>query len=115
MREVERDIRTRARRQRLVDSGEGRISGKGQFPHERSHAWTFLRKYKGRKFSHGSQQLWHTWDRPKEAVLLTKIVSLAIKALRIRAVEVGFLTNGAESGHRWILGAGPCVVQTIED
>ena len=30
-----RDIRTRARRQRLVDSGEGRISGKGQLPHKR--------------------------------------------------------------------------------
>ena len=24
------------------------------------HAWTFLRKFKGRKFSHGSKQLWHT-------------------------------------------------------
>ena len=24
------------------------------------HAWTFLSKYKGRKFSHGSKQLWHT-------------------------------------------------------
>ena len=33
LRQVERDIRTRARRQRLVDSGEGRIGGKGQLPH----------------------------------------------------------------------------------
>ena len=55
--------------------------------------WTFLRKHKGRKFSHGAKQPWHTWDRPKEEVLLSKRVSLAIKALRTRAVERGILTN----------------------
>ena len=34
MREVERDLRIRARCQRLVDSREGRIIEKGQLPHE---------------------------------------------------------------------------------
>ena len=53
--------------------------GKVNF-HTNDHAWTFLRKYKGRQFSHGSKQLWHTWDPPKEEVLLSKRVSLAIKA-----------------------------------
>ena len=60
--------------------------GKVNF-HTNGHAWTFLRKYKGRKFSHGSNQLWHTWDRPKEEVLLPKSVSVAIRALRTRAFE----------------------------
>ena len=45
--------------------------GKVNF-HTNDHAWTFLRKYKGRKFSHGSKQLWHAWDRPKDVVLLSK-------------------------------------------
>ena len=71
--------------------------GKVNF-HTNDHAWTFLRKCNCRKVSHGSKQLWHTWDRPKEEVLLSKRDSLAIKALRTRAVEKGFLTNGAEMG-----------------
>ena len=62
------------------------------------HVWTFLRKHKGKKVSHGAKQLWHTRDRPKEEILLSKRVSLAIKALRTRAVERGILTNGAEIG-----------------
>ena len=62
------------------------------------HAWTFLRNYKGRKFCNGTKQLWHTWDRPNQEVLLSKRVSLAIKALRTRAVERSILTNGAETG-----------------
>ena len=37
------------------------------------------------KFSHGSKQLWHTWDRPKDEV-----------PLRTRTVERGILTHGAE-------------------
>ena len=64
--------------------------GKVSF-HTNDHAWTFLREYKGRKFSHGSKQLRHTWDRPKEEGLLSKRVSLAIRALRIRVVERSFL------------------------
>ena len=47
-------------------------------------------------FTHGSKQLWHIWDRPKEEVLLSMMVSLAIKTLRTRAVERSFLTQGAE-------------------
>ena len=50
---------------------------------------------RGRKFSHGGKQLWHTWDRPKEEILLSKRVSLALST---RAVERGVLTNGAEMG-----------------
>ena len=37
--------------------------GKVSF-HTNDHVWTFLRKHKGRKFSYGAEQLWHTWDRP---------------------------------------------------
>ena len=37
----------------------------------------FPRKNKGMKFNHGTMQLWHSWDRPKEDVLLSKRVSLA--------------------------------------
>ena len=46
----------------------------------------------------GQSSLWHTWDRLKEVVLLSKRVSLAIKALRTWAVERGILTNVAEMG-----------------
>ena len=42
----------------------------------------FPRKNKGMKFNHGTKQLWHSWDRPKEDVLLSKRVSLAVKMLR---------------------------------
>ena len=40
----------------------------------------------------------HTWDRPKDEVLPSKRVSLAIRTLRTRAVERGVLTHGAEMG-----------------
>ena len=69
--------------------------GKVSF-HTNNHVWTFLRKHRGKKFSHGAKQLWHTWNRPKEEILLSQRVSLAIKALRTRAVERSILTNGAE-------------------
>ena len=71
--------------------------GKVNF-HRNDHAWTFLRKCRGAKFAHGSKQLWHTWDRSKDEVLLSKTVSLAIKTLRTRAMETGVLTHGAEMG-----------------
>ena len=87
--------------------------GKVSF-HTNDHVWTFLSKHKGMKFSHGAKQLWRTWDRPKEEILLSKRVSLAIKALRTRAVERGILTTGAD-GDRWRLGERPGVVQKIEN
>ena len=65
--------------------------------HTNDQVWTF-RKHKGRKFCYGTKQLWHAWDRPKEEVLLSKRVSLAIKVLHTRAVERGILCNGAEMG-----------------
>ena len=87
--------------------------GKVSF-HTKDHVWTFLRKHTGRKFNHGAKQLWHTWDRPKGEVLLSKRVSLAIKALRTRAEERGILTNGAEMGidGDWERGR---VVQKVEN
>ena len=51
-----------------------------------------------KKFTYGSKQLWHTWDRPKAEDLPSKRVSLAINVLRTRAVERGALTHGAEMG-----------------
>ena len=74
----------------MVDTGKIGSVGKVNF-HTNDHAWTFLGKYKGTKFTHGSNQLWHTWDRPKDGVLLSKRV-LAIKTLRTRAAETGVLT-----------------------
>ena len=74
--------------------------------HTNDHVWTFLRKHKGKKFSHGAKQLWHTLDRPKEEILLLKRVSLAIKALRTPAVEKGILTQWCRDGHRWRLERG---------
>ena len=50
------------------------------------------------KFKYGSKQLWHTRDRSREEVLLSKRVSVAVKLLRTRAVEKGVLTQG----HRWV-------------
>ena len=47
--------------------------------HTDAAAWIFLRRYKGQKFYLGTRQLWHTWDRPKDEVLLSKRVSLANK------------------------------------
>ena len=76
----------------MVDTGKVGSVGKVNCQ-TNDHAWTFLRKYKGTKFTHG---LWHTWDRPKDEVLLSKIVSLAIKTLRIRVLERGVWTHGAE-------------------
>ena len=58
----------------------------------------FLRKHRGVTFNCGAKQLWNTWDRPREEVLLSEHVSPAIKMLRKRAVEKGVLTNGAELG-----------------
>ena len=58
----------------------------------------FPQRTQGKKFSHGAKPLWYAWDRPKEEILLSKRVHLAIRALRIRAVEKGILTNGAEMG-----------------
>ena len=56
--------------------------GKVSF-HTSDHVWTFLRRYKGRKFCHGTKQLWRTLDHPQEEVFPPpKRVSLAIKALR---------------------------------
>ena len=66
--------------------------------HSNDAVWKFLRKHKGVKFNYGAKQLWHTWDRPREEVLLSKRVSLAFKMLRKNAVEKGVLTNGAELG-----------------
>ena len=47
----------------------------------------------------------HTWDRPKEEVLLSKRVSLAMKDLRTLTVERGILTSGIdgdwERGRVW--------------
>ena len=64
-------------------------------------------EHKDKKFSHGAKQLWHTWDRPKEEVLLSKRVSLAIKALRTRAVREEYPDQRCRDGHRWRLGASP--------
>ena len=71
--------------------------GKVNF-HTNDAVWNFLRKYKGTRFNYGTKQLWHTWDRPKEEVLLSERVSLAVKMLRTKAVEKGVLTQGAEMG-----------------
>ena len=65
------------------------ISGKVNL-HTNDHEWTFPRKYKGTKFTHESKQLWHTWDRPKDELLLSKKVSLAIETLRTSVVETGY-------------------------
>ena len=71
--------------------------GKVNF-HTNDAVWKFLRKHKRVKFNYGAKQLWHTRDRPREEVLLSKRVSLAIKMPRKGAVEKGVLTQGAELG-----------------
>ena len=54
--------------------------------------WAFVRKYKGLNVHFGSKQQWHTWDHPKEEVLLFKRVSLAVNTLRIRAIKKVFFS-----------------------
>ena len=71
--------------------------GKVSF-HAHDHAWTFLRKYNGRKFSHGTRAAVAHLGIRKREVFFCNRVSLAIKALRTRAVEKGILTKGAEMG-----------------
>ena len=71
-------------------------AGKVEF-NSNMDAWAVLGKDRGQKFSYGRKQLCHTWDRPKEEVVLSKRVSLAKRTLRTRAVERGFL-QGAENG-----------------
>ena len=62
-------------------------------------AWASLRKYFGQKFCYGPKQQWHTWDRPKEEVLPSKRVSLAIrKNTSHPCCPEGFVTQGAETG-----------------
>ena len=38
--------------------------------HTNDAVWKILRKYNGKIFNYGTRHLWHTWDRPKEEVLL---------------------------------------------
>ena len=52
---------------------------------------------KDKKFYYGTRQMWHTWDRPKEEVLLSKRVSLAVKTLRTKALEKGVLAQRTET------------------
>ena len=75
--------------------------------------WKFLRRRKGMKFNHGTKQLWHTWDRPKEEVLLSKRVSLAVKMLRTRSVEKGVSAQGAEMGIDGDWGRGRVWLQKL--
>ena len=76
---------------------EDRISGKGQLPHKRPCV-DLPQQIQGQEVqSRGKAAVAHR-DRLKEEVLLSERVSLAIKALRTRAVERGILTNGAEMG-----------------
>ena len=67
-----REIRARARSQRAVDTGQGWICGKGQFPHE----WSCLdvpEKIQGKEvLLRVKKQLWHAGDRTKDEVLLSK-------------------------------------------
>ena len=87
---IERDIRTWARSHRLVDYGKIGILGKVSFPHQRRGVDIHP--------SHGAKQLWHALDCPKEEVMLSKRVSLAMTVLHTRAVERSILCNGAEMG-----------------
>ena len=84
----------------------GKVGSVGKVSFHTNDVWSFLRRHKGRKFSHGAKQMWHTWDSPKEEVLLSKRVSMAIKALRTRAVE-GYpdLTVQMETGREAVCGS----------
>ena len=80
----------------MVGSRKSWICWEDQLSHQCTSAWIFLRKHKGNIFYYGTRQLWHTWECPKEEVLLSKRVSLAVKTLRTKALEKGVLDQGTE-------------------
>ena len=65
-------------------------------------------------FSHGSKQLWHTCDRPKEEVL-SKEGLTGDQSPAFSGGGESLLDEWSRDGHRWRLGAGPFVVQKTED
>ena len=83
--------------------------GKVSF-HTNDHAWTFLRKTQRHVLPRDRSRC-GTWDRPKEEVLrLQEGLSGDQSPARVRAVERGILTNGAEMGIDGDWEQGPCVV-----
>ena len=71
--------------------------GKVSF-HTNDHVWTFSRKYKGRKFCHGTKQLCGTPGiaQKRKSSSLRRITG--DQGPRTRAVERGHLDHGAEVG-----------------
>ena len=76
---------------------------------------TFLSKYKGRKFSHGLKQLLVHLGSPERGSPPLQEGLTGDKALHIRGGGERLLDEWSRDGHRWRLGAGPCVVQKTED
>ena len=80
--------------------GKVGISGKGQLPHKR------LCLDFRQEFSHGTKQLWHTWDRPKEGSPLLQESITGDQGPTHSGGGEGHLDKWSRDGHRWRLGAG---------
>ena len=98
MREAARDSGKSQESESSGHGGKVGSVGKVNF-HTNGHAWTFLRKYKGRKFSYGSKSSCGTPGIARRTKFCSpKRVSLAIKVLRTLSVERVILTHGGEMG-----------------
>ena len=105
MREVDRDIRTRARCQRLVDSREGWIRGKGQLPHERP-CLDFPQKIQGQEvLPRIKAAVAHLRPPERRSPSLQECLS-GDQSPAYSGSGERFLDEWSRDGHRWRLGRG---------